>query len=224
MKRQRMAVETACHVSPVAQVVLMDRDWEHSYQSGDTPWDKGSAAPPLAELIDLCGQDIWGSGPVLVPGCGTGHDVRLIARCGVEVWGVDIAPSAVAAAQGIPATGGEVYHVGDVLSPEWGDDVQFSAMWEHTCFCAIPPARRGDYAATAARVLPPGGLLAGVFYLQPWDPGDEVEGPPHGATQEEVTACFEPWFECVREWVPQFAYPGREGREWVALFRRLPNC
>lgn len=201
---------------------VMHRDWESCYQMGDTPWDKGMAAPPLRELIERMGVDIWQGGPVLVPGCGTGHDVREIASSGVTVVGLDLAPSAVAAAQGACRVGDEIYQVGDFLSHEWPGRQTYSALWEHTCFCAIPPGRRGDYAASAARSLAAGGILAGVFYLNPWDPGEPADGPPFGATIEEVKQWFSPWFAFIDGWVPQHAYPGREQKEWVGLFRKLP--
>ena len=28
-------------------------DWESRYQAGDMPWEKGSAAPPLLELLEM---------------------------------------------------------------------------------------------------------------------------------------------------------------------------
>ncbi|MFN5868275.1 MAG: thiopurine S-methyltransferase, partial [Akkermansiaceae bacterium] len=49
-------------------------DWNQRYELGDTPWEKGHAAPPLLELLEKMDPSIWGEGAVLVPGCGTGHD------------------------------------------------------------------------------------------------------------------------------------------------------
>ena len=199
----------------------MERDWEQWYREGNTPWDKGAASPPLMELKERRGLEIWGGGVVLVPGCGTGHDVRAIAAGGVEVLGVDVAPSAVKQARLYEAAGQERYEVADFLGVDWPGGRVFSAIWEHTCFCAIPPGRRGDYAAAAARSLESGGYLAGVFYLEPWDAGEERDGPPHGVTVNEIEECFSAYFELVEGWVPGRAYPGREGREWTGLFRRL---
>lgn len=200
------------------------RDWEHCYRTGETPWDKGGAAPPLLELITRCGAAVWGKGPVLVPGCGLGHDVRAVAESGVPVLGLDIAETAVARARSFPAVAGETYEAGDFLDPAWRGDRRFSAIWEHTCFCAIDPGLRGNYAESAAEVLGPAGVLAGVFFLTPNDPGDGECGPPFGASIEELDAWFEPWFERLDGWVPQSAYPGREGREWIGVYRKLPQA
>jgi hypothetical protein len=51
-------------------------DWEQRYETGDTPWEKGAPAPPLLEWLESRGSI---RGDILVPGCGSGHDVRAIA-------------------------------------------------------------------------------------------------------------------------------------------------
>jgi SAM-dependent methyltransferase len=199
----------------------MPRDWEDWYRRGETPWEKGQAAPPLMELMQRLGDGIWQGGSVLVPGCGFGHDVRAIAATGASVIGLDSAPSAIRAAQTFPSVSGEVYELGDFLDLKWQEGRRFRALWEHTCFCAIDPHLRAAYAAAAAAVITPGGLLAGVFYLNPPAPEDGTEGPPFPSTIEKIKEHFSPDFEFLEGWVPQSAYPGREGREWVACFRRV---
>lgn len=200
------------------------KDWEQSYLNGETPWDKGSAAPPLRELIERHGVVLWGEGPVLVPGCGFGHDVRALAEAGVFASGLDIAETAVERARLIPPVSAETYEVGDFLAASWREGRRFSAIWEHTCFCAIDPALRDAYARAAADLLGPGGVFAAVFYLTPNDPGEEDDGPPFAVGIGEIEALFSPWFERIDAWVPAAAYPGREGREWLAVFRKLPQA
>jgi SAM-dependent methyltransferase len=176
----------------------------------------------LLELMDEKGPALWGGGPVLVPGCGSGHDVRAIAETGVPAIGLDIAETAVSKARAIPCEGPASYEHGDFLNPAWREGRSFPAIWEHTCFCAILPRQRADYAEAVAALLPPGGLLAGVFYLTPHDPGEDDEsGPPFKVSVEELDETFAPWFERVEGWVPLRAYPGREGREWIGIFRRM---
>lgn len=196
-------------------------DWDLRWIEGDTPWDKGAAAPPLLEYLESGGTELAGASHVLVPGCGSGHDVRALAQRGVAVTGLDLSPTAVASARGIPAVGGERYECGDFLDADWLPRRACDAIWEHTCFCAIDPGDRERYVRTAARVLPAGGHLVGVFFLNPWDPGEVGEGPPFGATRDEIIALFSPCFALRKEAVPGRAYPGREGREWLAVFERL---
>jgi SAM-dependent methyltransferase len=79
---------------------------------------------------------------VLVPGCGTGHDVRALAAEGVEVIGLDIAPRGIDKAETFPVSCGERYELGDFLN--LGKQYHHSFDWivEHTCLCAIDPSER----------------------------------------------------------------------------------
>jgi SAM-dependent methyltransferase len=160
---------------------------------------------------------------VLVPGCGLGHDVRLLADLGIPACGLDISQTAVASASALTQHPHAHFEHGDFLDPAWSQGRKFKAIWEHTCFCAIDPTLRGAYARAIAAVLDPGGIFAGVFYLTPSDPGDDDAGPPFEATIEELDALFSPWFERIDGWVPERCYPGREGREWIGIFRKLPH-
>lgn len=198
-------------------------DWDERYRAMDTPWEKGSAAPPLYEVLERVSLESWGGGPVLVPGCGLGHDVRVLAEKGITAVGLDLSEIAIQRARAIPVVGGESFEIGDLLNPEWRVEREFSAIWEHTCFCAIDPSDRQAYAESVAGLLGEGGLLAGVFFLTPFDPGEESPGPPFATSIEELGNLFSPWFDLINGWVPQQAYPGREGREWIGLFRKLSN-
>jgi SAM-dependent methyltransferase len=195
--------------------------WEELWQSGETPWDKGYAAPPLAEFLDRGATVLHRARRVLVPGCGSGHDVRELARHGIPATGLDLAETAIASALRHPEVGGEDYIAGDLFDPSWRTGRDFDAVWEHTCFCAIDPSLRPAYARTMAEIVPPGGHLVGVFYLTPWDPGEDAVGPPFETSREEVTSLFAPWFALRGNHVPGKAYPGREGKEWLAVFERV---
>lgn len=194
-------------------------DWEMRYQTGDTPWEKGYASPALLELLDS--QTAWGPGPILIPGCGLGHDVRALGLLNVPVVGLDLATTAIERARELSQTEMETYELGDFLDPAWRSGRKFSAVWEHTCFCAIPPGDRPRYAEAVADCLKEGGLLAGVFFLTPFDPGEEQLGPPFPTSVGELDAWFSPSFERIDGWVPRRAYPGRENREWIGLFRKI---
>ena len=195
-------------------------DWNKRYEQGETPWEKGRAAPPLIELLEKCGDEIWGGGRVLVPGCGTGHDVRALAGEGLRPLGLDLAERAVELAKGYDRAGSEEYELGNFLKPEWREGKSFSAIWEHTCYCAIDPSSRPGYAQACADLIEPGGRLVGVFFLTPNGPGEEDDGPPFNSTIAELDERFAPWFEREQAWVPERAYPGREGKEWLAIYRR----
>lgn len=192
----------------------MPTDWEANYQKNEMPWDKGAPSPGLMDF--LRGEPVRGR--VLVPGCGLGHDVRALAATADEVVGLDIAPSAVKGARTFPTVGGESYELADLFALPPRLRRCFDWVWEHTCFCAIDPAMRAAYVEAVAGALRPGGHLLAIFYL---DPGHDhpAEGPPFGVTKAELDMFFSPRFTLVREWLPQRAYAGREGREWMRVLR-----
>ncbi len=189
-------------------------DWEGRYQQQDTPWNKGFAAPPLVEWM----EENEFRGKVLVPGCGTGYDVREIARSGAFAIGLDLAPSAINFADSQPRVGTERYRLANFLElpPELVGAFDF--VFEHTLFCAIDPALRATYVQSAAASLVPGGHLVAIFYL---DVGErDGDGPPFGTSREELNELFGSAFETVEEFVPKRAYEGREGCELLRVLKR----
>jgi SAM-dependent methyltransferase len=193
----------------------MPTDWEDHYRRGETPWEKGAPSPGLVDF--LAREPIHGK--VLVPGCGKGHDVRAIAASADEVIGIDIAPSAVVAAQAFPTAGRECYEVADLFALPPFRRGSFDWVWEHTCFCAIQPAQRPAYVEAVAGALRPSGQLLAIFYLDPGNDSPE-EGPPFEVSIAELDRLFLPHFSLVREWLPERTYAGREGREWMRLLVR----
>src|SRR5438093_11647500 len=67
--------------------------WQERFAANDTPWDRGDASPQLAAWV--------ASGEltpcrILVPGCGGGHEVAVLAGAGFVVTALDYAPAAIA--------------------------------------------------------------------------------------------------------------------------------
>ena len=197
-------------------------NWDERYRAGDTPWEKGAPAPPLLEWLRKRGPL---EGEVLVPGCGYGHDVRAIASASPRstVVGIDFAAAALGEALKYPSVGREVFQYADIFGLPESLQNRFDWLFEHTCFCAIQLERRLDYVKMVTSALKPDGRLLAIFFLNPWDPGEETPeggGPPFGVTKEELDNLFNPHFNLVDELRPETAYPGREGREIVRLLQK----
>ena len=189
-------------------------DWEAAYLADSTPWDKGRAHPALVRWL----ESHPAAGRILVPGCGSGNDVRVLAtNASAEVIGVDLAPSAALAAAKYPRVGGERYITGNFLQDAIPGG-PFDFLFEHTCFCAIDPTCRPAYAKSAARALRPGGFLVAIFYRNPSHGGGDA--PPYGCSMAEVDRLFSPWFELVSEEEISETFEGREGREVLRCMRR----
>jgi len=198
----------------VSDPVLDPVDWEARYQAGDTPWDEGYAAPALTEFLTR--HPIHGE--ILVPGSGPGHDVRALAMQGdtTRVTGLDLSDTAIAIARSQAHVGGEHYEQGNLFELPKSWNGRFDWVFEHTCFCAIPPTLREDYVKAIGAVLKPGGHFFAIFYLNP----AAHSGPPHGVTLEEITKLFNSDFELLEEWPPTEAFEGREGSEICQLWRK----
>lgn len=187
--------------------------WERCYEKGDTFWDHGEPSPGL---VDFLKEQKPKPGRVIVPGCGRGHDCRELALHGFDVTGLDISHRGTGEARDLAGqeSARVRYLVGDFLRPAAQWKGKFDWVFEHTCFCAIDPDRRDEYARAAAFVLKRGGALLGVFYnIQP------ESGPPFGTTREELAERFSPYFTLVMEKVPR-SYPNRRGKELLMLWRK----
>lgn len=193
-------------------------DWENCYQTGQTNWDRGEPAPVLRQLVSR--QPGLFQGRVLIPGCGLGHDARLLSAHGAKVTGVDIAPTALKKARELDTSGAIDFCEADLLALPADMLGAFDAVWEHTCLCALPPEMRKHYIQSVVSTLKPGGIVTGIFYINPdLDPGET--GPPFPITVEELIALWNvAGFEPVEQWVPDVAYADREGRELAMILHR----
>ncbi len=153
---------------------------------------------------------------VLVPGCGLGEDVRLLAKTFPRVIGLDAAPTAVRRASEFPPSGSETYRVGSIFSPPADLHGQIDLLVEHTLLCAINPADRPAYMAGVRQCLRPGGHFVAIFYC---DPQHEPPGPPFGITRGEIDALVGADFQLRAAKIPERTFPGREGCEEVRWYQ-----
>lgn len=195
----------------------MSLDWSERYRQGKTPWEKGQAHPELATLLEMHRDLVEAADHILVPGCGFGHDARLIDRYSKgTVTGLDIASEAIQQARILTEKPGPRWEVGDLFNWQGAYDLVF----EHTCFCAIPVERRPEYVEAMARLIRPGGSLLGIFFLNPDHEGEA--GPPFGVQREELDHFFGNFFEIRWSAAPRRTYPSRlgDGRELSLLLQR----
>jgi SAM-dependent methyltransferase len=190
----------------------MAADWEARYQAHDMPWEKGAPSPGLVDF--LAAHPRLPRGAVLVPGCGTGHDVRAWAAAGFTATGCDIAPSAIRLAREKTAAASLTakFILGDFLAN--AAPGLYDWIFEHTLFCAIDPNRRDDYVRAVLLRLRPGGSYLAVNYLIP-----DTDAPPFGTTRQELLDRFRPHFRLLSSWVPR-SYPNRKGLELMLWWRQ----
>jgi hypothetical protein len=196
--------------------------WEALYAGGQDGWELGAPAPALLAWLDAGGvfpaRAPGEAARVAVPGAGRGHDARLLARRGYRAWGFDFAAPAVAEGRRLAAAEGldVALEQRDVftLAADYGGF--FDGLWEYTCFCAIDPARRAEYAALLGTLLRPGGTLLACFY--PLREG--TDGPPFPVAREEIDRLLAPGFGIVDSGPPAAAVERRRGLEWLVRAER----
>ena len=194
-------------------------DWDEHYQRGEVFWDKGAPSPPLKQYLERHAI----RGRALVPGCGRGHEVALAVEHGLDAIGLDIAPTGLAEARALYPQFAERFILGNFFDPPAELRGAFDVVLEHTCLCALPLTIRPDYRRAVDLTLRPGGLLIGIWFINPnLDPGEE--GPPFGISVAELTALFKDGYEIVDDYVPDVAFPNRKKRERVRVLRRVTSA
>jgi SAM-dependent methyltransferase len=196
--------------------------WQGLYRAGQDGWELGEPAPALAAWLEGGGAFAAGEAGrparVAVPGCGRGHDARLLARLGYRVWGVDFAPAAIAQAGALAEADGLAVHFEqrDVFTLPRDRAGFFDGIWEYTCFCAIDPARREEYVAALHAALRPGGLLLACFY--PLREG--TDGPPFPVAADEIERLLAGGFDVRAAGPPARSVERRRGLERLVLAER----
>ena len=190
--------------------------WQSLYEKRGDGWDLARPSPPLARWFATHSP---AGKRALVVGCGRGHEARLLASRGAVVTAVDFAPAAIADARALAAGDGTSIEFVErdlfALAGEPRFVRAFDLVVEHCCFCAIAPARRDDYVAVVAQLIPSGGELVGLFYSH-GRPG----GPPFSVAEEALRGHFARDFELVSLTTPPDSVATRQGDERLAHFRR----
>jgi SAM-dependent methyltransferase len=180
--------------------------WDTRYRDGTTPWDAGRVPPRLLAWLEKETSRLR----VLVPGCGSGYEVRAFAERGHDVLGIDFSDEALEAAKGSHVRKADFFQL---------DEPPFDVVYERTFLCALPRRLWSDWGRKIAEVVRPGGRLVGFFYLN-----DNERGPPFGIDAARLAELRGKNFELMgEESVPaEQSVPVLAGHEvWQVWKRRL---
>ncbi|KAL2216231.1 thiol methyltransferase [Thermoascus aurantiacus ATCC 26904] len=192
--------------------------WAELWNKGDNlPWDRGVPSPALEETL-VRGRALLG-GPfviptteeqqerrrkkALVPGCGRGVDVLLLASFGYDAYGLECSAAALEACRQEEAKSEEKYPVrdpevgrgkvtwvqGDFFKDDWLEKLglgrnSFHLIYDYTFFCALHPSLRPKWALRQTQLLAdaPWGNLICLEYPTHKDP--LAQGPPFASPPE----------------------------------------
>ena len=185
--------------------------WNTRFRQNVTPWDAGRVPAALQRFV----ARHTGRGRVLVPGCGTGYEVRELTHAGFDVAAIDFSEAALEAARRELGPLAHLVRLGDFFGFEC-DAPPFDAIYERAFLCALPRRLWSDWATRAAQLLRPGGLLFGLFFFD-----DNAKGPPFGVAAEQLEALLAPDFERVEDGPVEDSIPAFAGRERWQVWRRV---
>jgi SAM-dependent methyltransferase len=158
--------------------------WEKRFRENFTPWDAGRVPSSLERFLQAEPRRLR----VLIPGCGSGYEVRAFAEAGHDVLAVDFAPAAVERSRRVLGPLSDRVRLADFFETDFG--APFDLIYERAFLCSLPRPLRPRYARRALEVLAPQGRLAGFFFLE-----DGEGGPPFGLRSGELEALLGSTFE-----------------------------
>src|SRR5687768_11317934 len=161
--------------------------WDTRFRDGVTPWDAAGVPP----LLDAWLRKKPSPLKVLVPGCGSGYEVRLFAAQGHDVLAIDFSDAAIEAARReLKALSSRVRKADFFTFPA----APFDLVYERAFLCALPRRLWPEWALRVAGLVRPDGELAGYFYID-----DNERGPPFGTSRPGLSRLLAPGFDLVDE-------------------------
>ena len=191
------------------------RKWEADYARHTDGWDLGEPTPIFKRLA-TSGQ--FKPGRMIVLGAGRGYDAREFARHDFAVTAVDFALPAVQEMYRLadPAAPVEILQHDIFTLPETLNH-SFDYVLEYTCFCAIDPKRRVEYADLVTRLLKPDGIYIDLAF-----PLDRRKGgPPFAVTEAEIFDLFQKrGFKLISRETPAESVSQRRNAEELFIFQK----
>jgi len=189
--------------------------WEADYQRGTDGWDLGGPTPVLKRLAS---SGRFPPGRMIVLGAGRGHDAREFSRQGFNVTAVDFSPYAAEQMHQLADPKAPIKILQqDIFTLPQEMHGSFDYVLEYTCFCAIDPKRRVEYADLVNRLLKPSGLYIDLAF-----PLDQRRGgPPYAVTESEIIELFlNRGFKLISREKPEDSIKPRRHAEELFVFQK----
>ena len=172
-------------------------DWDSAYREegefeGPPPWNIGEPQPELAALM-AAGKF---RSDVLDAGCGFAELSLALAAQGHTVVGVDLTPTAIAAATKAAAErglAGASFVQADITTFA-GYDGKFSTVVDSTLFHSLPVEGRDGYLSSVHRAAAPGASYYVLVFAKGAFPAD-MEPKPNEVDEDELRAAVSKYWE-----------------------------
>jgi methyl halide transferase len=195
--------------------VNLPEKWEEDYERGTDGWDLNGATPIFKRLAS---SNRFKPGRMIVLGAGRGHDAREFSSHGFQVTAVDFSPYVVR----------EMHRMADPAAPikilrsdifALPDELNnfYDYVLEYTCFCAIDPKRRNEYADLITRLIKPDGIYIDLAF--PLD--GRSGGPPFAVTESEILTLYkDKGFSLLSREKPSDSITQRRHAEELFIFQK----
>jgi len=183
--------------------------WDERFAKAFTPWDRGGVPQALREFVGRQPRPLVS----LIPGCGSAYELVYLCEAGWDATAIDFAPEAVARGKALAGQWGARIVEADFFA--WQPPRLVELIYECAFLCALPPNLRTQLVARWARLLQPGGQVAGFFYFD-----QTIKGPPFGIERAELERLMAPYFECVEDQSVDDSIPIFAGKEHWMVFQR----
>ncbi|MEN9868431.1 MAG: hypothetical protein RL748_4021 [Pseudomonadota bacterium] len=192
--------------------------WDERFAHNFVPWDKGAVPLQLQQFV--ASQST--SGRCLIPGCGQGWEVALLADAGWQVDAIDFSAAAVARAQT------QLQQIGPWASCVRQADFftldqveAYDVIYERAFLCALPVAQRQAIVQQWLRLLKPAARLAGFFYLDESAAASPPKGPPFAIASQQLHDLLLPHFVCLQDDAVPDSIAVFAGKERWQVWQRL---
>lgn len=163
--------------------------WVKRWQREKLPWDLGHIPPDLWSFLS---QEHSTPLKVLIPGCGSGYEVRAFHETGHAVEAIDFSGPAVAHAREVLGPLGDRVIHGNFFKHDFAGK-QYGLIYERGFLCSFNTSHWPEYAERISGLLQPGGRLVGLFLY-----GNEPEPPPYPLTDETAAQLLGKHFRLVK--------------------------
>lgn len=184
--------------------------WCRRFGEGVTPWDAGKVPSAFADFVARQPAPLV----TLIPGCGSAWEAGHLAEIGWPVTALDFSPVAITTARKILGNAAVDIVCDDFFA--FLPSRPYELIYERAFLCALPRKLWPGWARRVAALLPPGGLLAGYFFVC-----DQLKGPPFGILPEQLQELLGESFERLEDATVDDSIPVFSGRErWQVWQRR----
>lgn len=182
-------------------------NWDDAYRGegefdGPPPWNIGEPQPELAALV-RAGKV---RSDVLDAGCGHAELSLALAADGYTVVGIELTPTAVAAATKAARERGlsNASFVQDDITTFTGFDGRFNTIIDSTLFHSLPVDGRDGYQQSVYRAAAPGAAYYILVFAKGAFPA-ELETKPNEVTEDELRAAVGKYWQ-IDEVRPAFIH------------------